>query len=450
LGNPASAPARHDPYAALRIRPFRLFALGNTLSNLGLQMQTGALMWEVYQVTREPLALGGVGLVQWIPTVLLALPAGHLADRCDRRRVVLACTLAIACASLALAWVSSRGLGLWAMYGCILCGSIAKTLAQPAKAALVPRLVPMERFANAVTWNTSGFQLAAVAGPALQGAAIAAWHRPALVYLTDAAAALGFSLLLVAMGPGAASAPGSSRSSPVTWEEIAAGFRFVWRTRVLFAAITLDLFAVLLGGATALLPVYQHILGTSPAGLGWLQAAPAMGAMAMSLLLAHRPPLARAGRALLWAVTGYGLAIIVFGLSRHLWLSWSMLFLTGAFDTISVVVRHTLVQVLTPDSMRGRVSAVNGMFIYASNELGGFESGAMAHLTSPRFAVVSGGLGTLLVVAVVALLSPGLRAFGRLDRGCTPEAEREPGPEHCREKPHEPPPALEAVPDAAP
>lgn len=379
-------------------------------------------MWEVYQVTREPLALGGVGLVQWIPTVLLALPAGHLADRYDRRRVVLAATLAVGCASLALAWVSRQGLGLWAMYACILLSSIAKTVAQPAKAALAPRLVPMERFANAVMWNTSGFQLAAVAGPALQGAVIAAWHTPAWVYLADAAAAFGFALLLMAMGRGSASAPDAGTRRSVGWSEVAAGFAFVWRTRVLLAALALDLFAVLLGGSVALLPVYQYILGTSPAGLGWLQAAPALGAVTMSLLLAHRPPMTKAGRALLLAVAGYGVAIIVFGVSRNLWLSWSMLFLTGAFDNISVVVRHTLVQVLTPDAMRGRVSAVNGMFIYASNELGGFESGVVAHLTSPQFAVVSGGCGTLFVVLLVALLAPGLRAFGRLDRGLAAEA----------------------------
>ena len=378
-------------------------------------MQTGALMWEVYQVTHEPLALGGVGLVQWVPTVLLALPAGHLADRYDRRRVVLAATLAVGCASLALAWVSHQGLGLWAMYACILLSSIAKTLAQPAKAALVPRLVPLDRFANAVTWNTSGFQLAAVAGPALQGAVIAAWRTPAVVYLADAAAAFGFALLLVAMGRGQALLP-TPRSGAVTWSELAAGFAFVWRTRVLLAALALDLFAVLLGGSVALLPVYQHILRTSPAGLGWLQAAPALGAMTMSLVVAHRPPMAKAGRALLWAVAGYGVAIIVFGLSQNLWLSWCMLFLTGAFDNVSVVVRHTLVQVLTPDEMRGRVSAVNGMFIYASNELGSFESGAVAHLTSPQFAVVSGGCGTLLVVILAALLAPELRSFGRLER----------------------------------
>lgn len=434
MGNPTTLTRTgHDPYAALRIRPFRLFALGNTLANLGLQMQTGALMWEVYQVTRQPLALGGVGLVQWVPTVLLALPAGHLADRYDRRRVVLAATLAVGCASLALAWVSRQGLGLWAMYGCILLSSIAKTLAQPAKAALVPRLVPMERFANAVTWNTSGFQLAAVAGPALQGAVIAAWRTPALVYLADAAAAFGFAVLLLMMGRGQSSSTAAESGRCVTWKEVAAGFTFVWRTRVLLAALGLDLFAVLLGGSVALLPVYQHLLGTSPAGLGWLQAAPALGAMAMSLVLAHRPPMAKAGRALLCAVAAYGVAIIVFGISRNFWLSWSMLFLTGAFDNISVIVRHTLVQVLTPDAMRGRVSAVNGMFIYASNELGGFESGAVAHLTSPQFAVVSGGCGTLLVVLLVALLAPELRRFGRLDRGSSaePYPNEQAGRLHC-------------------
>jgi MFS family permease len=205
-------------------------------------------------------------------------------------------------------------------------------------------------------------------------------------------------------------------SAAVTIRTLVAGFSFVWRHPVILAAMALDLFAVLLGGATTLLPVYAtEILDVGPVGWGRLEAAPALGAMLMAIVIAHRPPLKHAGRALLWAVAGFGVATIVFGFSRYFWLSLSMLFMTGVLDNISVVVRHTLVQTLTPDRMRGRVSAVNGMFIGASNELGGFESGMVAHWTSATFSVVAGGIGTLAVVAIVAVLCPNLRRYGRLD-----------------------------------
>jgi MFS family permease len=209
---------------------------------------------------------------------------------------------------------------------------------------------------------------------------------------------------------------GVGSSAAVTLQTLVAGFVFVWQHPVILAALALDLFAVLLGGATTLLPIYAtEILKVGAIGWGWLEAAPAVGAMLMAIVLAHRPPLKHAGRALMWSVVGFGVATIVFGFSRNFWLSLAMFFLTGALDNISVVVRHTLVQSLTPDPMRGRVSAVNGMFIGASNELGGFESGMVASLASPTISVVAGGIGTLAVVGIVALLCPQLRRYGRLD-----------------------------------
>jgi MFS family permease len=293
---------------------------------------------------------------------------------------------------------------------------------QPAKSALLPQVVPREIFSNAVTWNSSAFQFTAITGPALAGLLIAIFRSAAVVYLLDAIGIAIFLATLLAIRP----RPVTLAKEEVTLKSLAAGFGFVWRTKTVLAAITLDMFAVLLGGAVALIPIYasKDILNVGPAGLGWLNAAPAVGAILMSVWLAHRPPIKRAGPALLWSVAGFGAATVVFGFSRSFTLALIMLFLTGLFDMVSVVIRHTLVQVMAPDEMRGRVSAVNGIFIGLSNELGAFESGAVAKLFDradnpafgPTIAVVTGGLGTILVVVLVALLMPQIRRFGRLDK----------------------------------
>jgi MFS family permease len=306
------------------------------------------------------------------------------------------------------------------MYACVLLIGTARVSQQPSKASLLPLLVPRELFSNAVTWNSSGFQLASIAGPALAGAVIAALHAYAILYIVEFVAVLSFFALLVSIP-----IPHIERTHKANnLGELLAGFRFIWQSKIILGALSLDLFAVLLGGATTLLKPYSElILHVGDMRLGWLRAAPAVGAIAMSIILAHRPPMERAGRSLLWSVAGFGVATIVFGLSRNYWLSLAMLFLTGALDMISVVVRHTLVQMLTPDEMRGRVQGVNGLFIGASNELGGCESGAVAWLfdlpddptVGPTVSVVSGGLGTMVVVAYVALRSRSLRRYGRLD-----------------------------------
>lgn len=410
----SSAVDAHDPYAVLGLGDFRLFLVGNLLAILGMQMQSVAVGWEIYERTQSAMALGVVGLVQVLPVIVLAIPAGQVADRCDRKRVVMVAAASMALSSLALAWISACEGDIRWMYACLLASGVARAFQQPAKASLLPQIVPRERFSNAVTWNTGGFQLAAVAGPALGGGLIWVAESATIVYLVDAAAVLVFVALL-----GLIAARGPVRTTqPTTARSLVAGLSFVWRSKVIFAAITLDLFAVLLGGATTLLPIFaKDILEVGPSGLGALRAAPAFGALGILFVLAHRPPLRYAGRSLLWAVVGFGLATIVFGLSQSFWLSLGMLFLSGAFDSVSVVVRHTLVQVLTPDEMRGRVSAVNGMFISASNELGGFESGLVAALFTPVISVVSGGIGTLAVVAAVARAWPQLRTYGRLGGG---------------------------------
>ncbi|MHC5542725.1 MFS transporter, partial [Singulisphaera rosea] len=280
-----------------------------------------------------------------------------------------------------------------------------------ARWSLLPEVIPTSLLSNAVTWNSSGMQVASVAGPALGGLVIAITGGAPLAYLLDACC----SLVVVASILSVKTSDSPRLNEPVSLESLLAGFRFVSRNELILATITLDLFAVLLGGATALLPIFaRDILHIGPVGLGWLRAAPSIGAVAIALVIAHRPPLRSAGMALLWCVVGFGLATVVFGLSRNVILSFLMLALTGAFDNISVLVRSTLVQVLTPNSMRGRVSAVNAIFIGTSNELGGFESGMTARLFGPVASVVGGGIGTILVVFAVALIWPRIRHLDSL------------------------------------
>lgn len=404
-----TAPATHDPYAAFRVPGVLPYLLGMTLIQIGMGAQGLAIGYEIYQRTGQPMALGLAAGVQAIPMILLSLPAGYLADRFDRRAVITLCLIGVAACSLGLAWLScTHGPISW-MYLLLLLDATMMTLERPSGTSIFPTLVPPELFENAMKWRTSSLQVSGVVGPAL-GAFIVAWRIPA-AYVTNAVFALLFIVLLFSLrlkpSPAAAGAP--------TLASVLAGVRFVWGYPVLLAAVSLDLFAVLLGGTVYLLPVYaKDILHVGAHGLGWLRAAPAMGASVMAIAMAHLPPMRRAGRTLLWAVAGFGVATIIFGISRNFWLSWAMLCLTGALDNVSVVVRHTLTQLLTPDHMRGRVSAVNAIFIGSSNEVGGLESGLVAQFFSPIASVVVGGIGTILVVITWALGFPGLRGIGTL------------------------------------
>ncbi len=402
---------RHDPYGALRFRDYRFLLSGTFIANLGMQMQTVGVGWEVYARTGKPIHLALTGLAQFLPMFGLVLLAGHAADRYERRRIVMICQAWVALASLGLAVVSFMHANIYWIYLFLLLIGAARAFLQPARAALMPLIVPREHFSNAVTWSSGGFHLACVVGPALGGLLIALSPHTAVIYASNAACSLVFFVLLVLM-----SRPQFTPSDEsVTLRSLGAGFGFLRHTPLVLGAITLDMFAVLFGGATAMLPIYaSDLLKVGPTGFGWMRAAPAIGALWMAFFLAHRPPLEKAGRTLLWAVAGFGLVTIVFGLSNNYWLSLAMLFTTGALDNISVVVRHTLVQMLTPDAMRGRVSAINAMFIGASNELGEFESGTVAEWFGPRFSVVSGGIGTLIVVAMTAAWVPSLRRYGRL------------------------------------
>jgi MFS family permease len=438
---------RHDPYAAFRSRGFRFFTAGNLLSIIGRQMLAVAVEWEIYQRTHSATALGLVGLVFAVAIVGLSLPAGYLADRISRKQIILVAQIFSAITSALLALVSwqhlaipqlpilqacNRGLTTIAgiferhdrsfhfddasiplIYLLLFLGSIARTFSWAARSSFFPTLVSRDAFANAVTWNSSVFQIGSVVGPALSGFVVARQGFP-IVYAIDAITSTMFFLLALPI-PRAPQARQSKEQG--TWRSLAAGMKFVFSRNVILATITLDLFAVLLGGSVALLPIFaDQILHCGPVGLGWMRAAPAIGAFAMALLVAYLPPMRQAGKMLLWCVAGFGIATIIFGLSKAFWLSLLMLFIAGAVDSVSVIIRGSIVQLVTPDEMRGRVSSVNNIFIGTSNEFGALESGLTAALFGPVISVVGGGIGTILVVLGAAWKWPEIRKIGALDR----------------------------------
>jgi MFS family permease len=417
LTTPATNPdadekVRHDPYAALRFRDFRLLLVGRLVTSLGNQMLSFAVGWELWLRTRSAFALGLVGLVQVIPVILFSLPAGHVADQYNRRRIIVFTQAGLVICSLGLALLSYFSGPLALVYLCLFGIGLARAFNDPAASTLTPETVPPQHFTSAATWSSSSWQLAAIIGPALAGLVVALINSVTAIYVFDALAAITF-LVLLSLIKGRRLAL-SQKSATI--ESLKEGLRFIRGTKVILAAITLDMFAVLFGGAVTLLPVYAtDILKVGPQGLGILRAAPSIGAILVAFLLAHLPPFKRAGRTLLLAVAGFGLATIVFGLSTSFWLSVAMLALLGGLDNISVVIRSTLLLTNTPDEMRGRISSVNSIFISASNELGGFESGLVAALFNPLIAVVSGGIGTLLVVLAVARFWPEMRNLKSLD-----------------------------------
>jgi MFS family permease len=408
----------HDPYQALRVPGFRRYLTGHLLGTFGFQMQGVAVGWELYERTRSALALGLVGLAQVVPIILFFLPAGHLVDRFDRRRVLMVALGGMALGAAGLAAVSFRQGPVPLIYAFLFLTGTARAVYGPARSALLPEIVPLGSFQSAVAWSTGGWQTAEVLGPAAGGALLALTGNPALIYLGHAALSLVFVGLLFGVRLEAPVRPVMRASL----DSLLDGARYVMRSRILLAAITLDLFAVLFGGAVALFPVYaKDILHVGPAGLGWLLAAQAIGAVVTTLALAHRPPLRRAGPALIRAVAVFGLATIVFGLSRSFVLSLAALAVAGAADSVSVVIRHTLAQLGTPNELRGRVSAVNSLFIGTSNELGHFESGALASLVGPVAAVVAGGVGTLVVVGAAAKKWPELGRMGEIEKSLNGE-----------------------------
>ena len=410
--SPVSSPdplAKHDPYAPFRVPAYRAYMIGSIFALIGSRVQSVAIAWELYERTGSALSLGLVGAVQAAPMMALALPAGWLADRFSRKWLIIACLCCTAMTSLLLAAQSAVAAPVGWMYAVLFLDAAFLAITRPARQAILPALVPKEIFPGAVAWRSSLFQLASIFGPGV-GGFIIVWSLPA-AYVVSACTELLFAGLFLRL----ALTQSVTRAGRPTLGAMLEGVRFMWRNRIVLVVTSLDLFAVLLGGATYLLPIFAaDILDVGATGFGFLNAAPAAGALVMALILAFAPPMKRAGRNLLLAVAGFGGATIVFGLSENFLLSLAMLFITGLCDNVSVVIRHSLVQLLTPDEMRGRVSAVNGVFIGASNELGGLESGVVAHLFNPVISVVSGGVGCLLVVGAAALASPSLRRLGAL------------------------------------
>lgn len=415
----AAAPA-HDPYHALRFRDYRLFLAARLLAAVAVLMQDVAVGWQLYERTNSALALGLTGLASVTPTILFALPAGALADRVDRRTVVRLARLLTGAMSAWLAVLSATHGPVWMIYAALFLGGVGNAFIGPAQNALLAQVLPGEAFANGITWSSTAFEIAAVSGPALSGMLIALEKSATGVYVVCAFLAFTYVVLFTFVRP----REQAIEREPLTRAALAAGIRFVLQERIILGAITLDLFAVLFGGATTLLPIFaKDVLRVGPVGLGWLRAAPSAGALLTALWLAHSGPLRRAGRLLMIAVSGFGVATLVFGMSRSFMLSMGALFFVGAFDSISVVIRASLLQLRTPDRLRGRVNAVNSIFIDLSNELGGFESGAVAALIGPVATVVVGGIGTLLVVAGVSTWRRDLVRLDALDAPAEPLAE---------------------------
>ncbi|MEI6861845.1 MAG: MFS transporter [Verrucomicrobiota bacterium] len=432
----------HDAYAALRAPNFRDYLLGSFLGTLGRQAVTAAAAWEIYRWTNSATALGLVGLANVVPLLLFSLPAGALADRVDRLRIITRSQLALAVLSglLALLSIFHERIPIWAplragnavlrriagifehhvgtealhfdepalplMFLLLFVMAALRVLAWPARSSIIPSLLPRTALSNAITWNSSAFEIATITGPAVAGFVVAGLDFQA-VYLLDAVLGLVSCLLLGRVTCLAVTEPPAAHHLGQDW---LVGARFIWNRNVILGANTLDLFATLLGAATALLPVFaKEILHTGPIGLGWLQAAPSIGAFSMAFWQAHRPPLRQPGRTMLWAVAGFGVTILVFGLSHWFWVSFLALLAGGALDNISVVVRQSLIQFLTPDALRGRVTAVNQIFIGTSNEAGALRAGLMGALVGPVNAVLIGGAGTIAVVLLVARGVPALR-----------------------------------------
>jgi MFS family permease len=406
-----SAPVSPSPYASLRIPDFRRLLLANAALTTAREAQIVVVGWQVFSLTHDPLTLGLIGLAEALPFITVALYAGHVADRAERRTIGIAGTFGVVLSAIALLILTLtpgaiQADRVWPVYVVIALSATARSFSRPAVFALSAEVVPRELYPNAVAWRTSIWHIAAVAGPAT-GGLLYGFRGPAAAYIAVIVAmACSLAAMLAVTQRGRPAPP--AEEVPLM-ESLASGVRFVWNEPMLLGAMTLDLFAVLFGGAVALLPAFANLLAAGPEGLGVLRAAPAAGSILTGLVIAHRPPMKRAGPALFASVAGFGVCMVLFALSRQFWLSLGLLFTSGIFDNVSVVIRSTLLQTRTPEHLLGRVAAVNQIFIGSSNEIGAFESGVAARLMGVVPSVLFGGCMTLLVVAITAWRAPQLR-----------------------------------------
>jgi MFS family permease len=424
-----------DYRSAFKSRDFRLYQAARLMVILGAEAQSVAVAWQVYALTHSALDLGYTGLALFLPGIFVVLAAGHAADRYDRRKIILLCYTLQAVCTATLLWLSMsttalQGGRIWPIYAVLVGIGLGRAFSGPAASAMLPSLVPKEHFVNAVTWGATVYQIANMSGPAVGGilftlplAVVAAkWNGAPVVYGFTLVMLLGF-IVLVSM---IRAKMVKTDKKAFSMKTMLAGLEYVWRAKLLLGSISLDLFAVLLGGATALLPIFAtDILHAGPRGLGLLRAMPSVGALVVSLTMVVKPIKRKAGATMLICVGIFGAATVVFGLSKSIWLSAAALVVVGASDMVSVVVRSSLLQLATPPEMRGRVSAVNWLFIGASNEFGEFESGVTAQWWGAVKAVVIGGIASMVVTTAAAGLFPQLRRADALTAESLREAERE-------------------------
>lgn len=408
----------NSPYAALKYPDFRNFVFARFLITLAIQIQATVVGWQVYEITRDPLSLGLIGLAEALPSMAVSLYAGHVADVVNRKKIILITVgILLACSVALLLFAANTGqllqqFGAAPIYATIFMSGIARGFLSPANFSLLPQLVPRALFTNAVTLNSTFWEAAAIGGPMLAGLIYAGWGLQA-AYVSDVLL-VAASITLYALVTRQPLPPISEEQGVV--QKIKAGLSFVFNNQIILSAITLDLFAVLFGGAVALLPVFAtDILLVGKFEFGVLRAAPGIGALLMAVYITHHPIRKKMGKILLWSVAGFGFTMIGFGLSKIYYLSVLLLLLSGMFDSVSVIIRSTLIQTLTPENMKGRVAAVNNIFIGSSNELGALESGVAAKLLGVIPSVVFGGHATLLVVGITAWRAKKLRILNAVE-----------------------------------
>ena len=413
-------PVKHDAYAVLKVKDFRFFLTFRFFTTIAFQMQSIIVGWQMYELTKDPLALGLIGLAEALPNIAVALFAGHAADRYNRKTIIVWFTLLFLVGTLALFLFTVPKLGILAALGVfpiylvVAVSGVSRAFLYPSIIALMSQLVPRELYTNSSTWNSTVWHIGAITGPAIGGLVygffgVRVAYLAVLLFLLTALVLLGF----VKNHP----APPAVEGETLV-QRLSSGLKFVYHNQILLGAMSLDMFAVLFGGAVAMLPIFAaEVLKVGPQGLGFLRAAPMVGAVMMSVVLAYRPQMVHAGRNMMIGVAGFGLSIICFALSKNFYLSFFLLMMSGMFDNISVIIRATAMQLLTPNEMRGRVASVNAIFIGSSNEIGSFESGLAARLIGLIPSVIFGGMMTLGIVGFTSKFAPRLRKLNLREIG---------------------------------